>query len=283
VDQAIYFEQNVCECQNVIFYDVTEEVLLERCLVRAAGAEVKREDDNEETLKKRLRAFQELSKPVVDLYRKFGKVNYIDASASVEDVYQLTRQAMLPKIFYMVGPKCSGKTALGHALAERTNMTPLNFSKFVRDNGLKKEDDETKTHALIQHLVNETSPRMLVEDFPQNLTQAKYFMKNCVPPVKAFYVKASKDTCQERMLLRGKGHPEYLPSAILSKKIKKFHDQAASLLPFLKGQNNFHEIDAEDTFQNSFRELCKTVEPVVVHVRSGGSSNELRKQIVENL
>ena len=52
----------------MLFYDVSEEVLLERCLVRAAGAVVQREDDNEETLKKRLRAFKELSKPVVDLY-----------------------------------------------------------------------------------------------------------------------------------------------------------------------------------------------------------------------
>ena len=68
MDQAIYFEQNVCECQNVIFYDVSEEVLLERCLVRAANATVQREDDNEETLKKRLRAFKELSKPVAELY-----------------------------------------------------------------------------------------------------------------------------------------------------------------------------------------------------------------------
>jgi adenylate kinase family enzyme len=203
---------------------VSEEVLLERCLVRAAGSEVKREDDNEETLKKRLRAFKELSRPVVDLYQKFGKVRYIDAGFPIETVYQMTRKAMLPEIFYIIGPKCSGKTALGSALADRTNMNTLNFSKFVKDHGLKDEDCETKTQALIKHLVNETAPRILLEDFPQTLTQAKYFQKNCVTPSHAFYTKSSKDTCQERMLNRGNKHPEYLPSAILSKKIKKFHD-----------------------------------------------------------
>jgi shikimate kinase len=41
----------------------------------------------------------------------------------------------------MIGPKCSGKTTLGAALSERTNMLPLNFSKFVKDNGLKGKDD----------------------------------------------------------------------------------------------------------------------------------------------
>jgi len=101
---------------------------LERCLVRASNAVQQREDDNEETLKKRLRAFKELSKPVVDLYLKFGKVHHIDAGKPIEHVYEETRMAMLPQIFYLVGPKCSGKTALGGALADRTNMTIFNFS-----------------------------------------------------------------------------------------------------------------------------------------------------------
>lgn len=153
---------------------------MERCLVRAAGAEVKREDDNEETLKKRLRAFNDLSKPVADLYSKFGKVRRIYAGDSIDKVYQETRKAMLPQIFYLIGPKCSGKSSLGSALAERTNMNTLNFTQFVKEHGLKGLDCEAKTQALIKYLVNETSPRILLEDFPQTLTQAKYFDKNCV-------------------------------------------------------------------------------------------------------
>ena len=66
----------------------------------------------------------------------------------------------------MIGPKCAGKSALGSALAERANMQILNFSKFVRDNALKDVDCETKTNALIKYLVNETAPRILLEDFP---------------------------------------------------------------------------------------------------------------------
>jgi shikimate kinase len=45
----------------------------------------------------------------------------------------------------MIGPKCSGKTALGSSLAERTNMVHVSFSKLIRENGLKEADDETKT------------------------------------------------------------------------------------------------------------------------------------------
>jgi UMP-CMP kinase len=56
---------------------------MERCLVRASQAAVQREDDNAETLRKRLQAFNESSKPVVELYKKFGKVRHIDASQSI--------------------------------------------------------------------------------------------------------------------------------------------------------------------------------------------------------
>lgn len=96
VDQAIYFEQNVCECQNVLFYDVSEETLMERCLTRAANSTVQRDDDNAETLKNRLQAFKDMSKPVVELYSKFGKVRSIDASKSIAQVYEETRKAILP-------------------------------------------------------------------------------------------------------------------------------------------------------------------------------------------
>jgi adenylate kinase len=56
-------------------------------MVRASNSTVKREDDNEETLKKRLRAFKELSRPVIDMYSKFGKVKHIDASKPVGEVF----------------------------------------------------------------------------------------------------------------------------------------------------------------------------------------------------
>jgi hypothetical protein len=45
-------------------------------------------------------------------------------------------------------------------------MILMNFGKFLKDNGLKSKDDETVTMALIKYLINETSPRVLIEDFP---------------------------------------------------------------------------------------------------------------------
>ena len=166
MDQAIYFEQNVCECQNVLFYDVSEETLMERCLVRAANAAVQRDDDNAETLRNRLNAFKEMSKPVVDLYKKFGKVRHIDASESIAKVYEATRKAVLPQVSFMIGPSKAGKSTLAASLAQRTNQTVVNFSAFSNERNLAAKSDEDKVKELIKYLVEQPAARVLIEEFP---------------------------------------------------------------------------------------------------------------------
>lgn len=101
------------------------------------------------------------------------------------------------------------------------------------------------TQSLIVHLLDSVEPRILIEGFPQNLNQAKYFIKNCGTPSRVFHMKCSKDISQERMIELGKCHPDYIPSSILSKLIKEFHEQAPTLLPYLREMTHFEDIDAE--------------------------------------
>jgi adenylate kinase family enzyme len=280
VDQAVYFEQNVCECQNVLFYDVSEETLLERCLVRASNSIQQREDDNEETLKKRLRAFKELSKPVVEMYARFGKVKHIDASKSVGEVFEETKKAMLPQVFFMIGPKGSGKSTVATELANRTNMIVLRFDHFLKSKGFDVNDfdDEEATMSLVNHLVHETNPRVLIEDFPRNEKQARLFIKNCVTPSEVFYIRCAKDICQERLLEISSSHPSYVPSALLSKQVKRFYETSAQLIAYLKKSTRFFEINGEKILPNVLKEVYSIIEPTVIHIRTGGNaSNDLRK------
>ena len=143
---------------------------MQRCLNRASNSAVQREDDNEETLKKRLRAFQELSKPVVEMYSRLGKVKKIDARRGVHEVFEDTKKAMLPEMFFLIGAKGSGKSQVAENLGSRANMKVVNFEQFLRSNGLDPQDDEESTLALIKYLINETAPRVLLEDFPRNET-----------------------------------------------------------------------------------------------------------------
>lgn len=191
--------------------------MLQRCMKRAETSG--RSDDKEEILLKRLRNYNEQSKPVVDLYEQFGKVRRIDASKDINEVYEETKKAMLPSISFMLGPKASGKSTLGKALANRTNMKFLDFNQFVIDNGLKGKKDDFVTGELIKAMINEPSPRVLIKNFPQNVYQAKYFIKNSTSPSKVFSLRCNKDVCQERMINLGLNNPHYVSSSILSKKI----------------------------------------------------------------
>jgi len=85
MDQALTFDSDVCLSSYVLFFALTEDVMMKRLLER--GKTSGREDDNEETIKKRFRTFQDTSMPVIDYYRKLDKVVEIDASKSIDEVY----------------------------------------------------------------------------------------------------------------------------------------------------------------------------------------------------
>lgn len=49
-------------------------------------------------------------------------------------------------------------------------MTVLDFPKFVQSKKLGSRSDEEQVKELIRYLVDQTSPRVLIEDFPQTET-----------------------------------------------------------------------------------------------------------------
>lgn len=185
---------------------------------------------------------------MIDYYEQFGKVRRIDANRDVLDIYEDTRKAMLPQISCIVGPKASGKTTLGKALCERTNMKLLNFNEFVAEKNLGDCDDETVTSALIKQLSTELCPRVLLEDFPQSEFQAKFFIKNCVSPSRVFSLECSKDLCQERMIGTAQNDSSYQASAILSKRIRHYNENAKKLMPYLEASTNLRCVSTEQNF-----------------------------------
>lgn len=265
VEQAVYFEQNVSECQTLLYYDVSEDVMIDRLVSRARSN--KREIDLE-VERKKYHHYKEESSAVVDLYERFGKVRRIDANGSVDDVYSQTKAAMLPEIYFMIGPKASGKSAVSHLLGEKTNTHVLKVGQFFKNEGVDNKDDETKVFKLISWLIETVHPRTLLEGFPQNRIQARCFSQNCTAPSRIFWLNCSRDVSQERMITLGKHHPEYVPSAILSKKIREFHSQLPTLQPFLKDTfpDIFHEIDSEQELGFVFKTINEIVQPTIIHI-----------------
>jgi len=98
-------------------------------------------------------------------------------------------------------------------------------------------------------------PRIVLENFPKNIHQAKHFMLNGTKPTNIFALKCSKDICQERLIDLGQKHPNYVSSPLLSKKIRQYHADCKELLPFLKEKANLHEVSTDQAFDKTMTEI----------------------------
>ncbi|KAI0143591.1 adenylate kinase-domain-containing protein [Xylariaceae sp. FL1272] len=95
-DQAVKFEEAVCEAKFVLFYDVPEEEMERRLLER--GKTSGRSDDNAESIRKRFRTFIETSMPVVEYYEKQDKVVRILGNVSPDEVYKATQAEITKRL-----------------------------------------------------------------------------------------------------------------------------------------------------------------------------------------
>ncbi|UZJ51275.1 hypothetical protein CBS101457_000595 [Exobasidium rhododendri] len=92
MDQALKFDETVCLSRFVLFLQCSEKVMLERLTER--GKTSGRADDNAESIKKRFRTFEETSMPVVDYYRKQGRVVEVNSEQEVSKVTEDIRRSM---------------------------------------------------------------------------------------------------------------------------------------------------------------------------------------------
>jgi len=85
MDQALSFEEDVCQSSLVLFFTTEEETMLKRLLKR--GETSGRDDDNIESIKKRFVTYKEATMPVIEHYEKLDKVASIDSSPAVDEVH----------------------------------------------------------------------------------------------------------------------------------------------------------------------------------------------------
>jgi adenylate kinase family enzyme len=76
-----YFDVfQLAQCDKVVFFECTEEVMEERLLKR--GETSGRADDNSETIKKRFKTYIEKTLPVIQYYETLNKVRKVSKNSS---------------------------------------------------------------------------------------------------------------------------------------------------------------------------------------------------------
>ena len=72
---------NLNQPLEIVFYlDISDEVLIKRLLMRG------RKDDNEETIKTRLKIYKETTEPLVEYYKKLSLLEYINADSDLKTI-----------------------------------------------------------------------------------------------------------------------------------------------------------------------------------------------------
>ena len=81
-------DNNKLKIDHVLYFSVDSEILLDRIRKRIAETppEDRRKDDNEETLKHRLKVYETQTAPVLPFYEKYGVLSAIDGMLPVEEV-----------------------------------------------------------------------------------------------------------------------------------------------------------------------------------------------------
>lgn len=90
LEQAEFFEKEVCRCTLILFFEVPDNVMKERLLER--GKTSGRADDNEETIVERLKTFHKYTRPILDHFSE--RVKRIVAVGTPEEVFSKVREVL---------------------------------------------------------------------------------------------------------------------------------------------------------------------------------------------
>jgi len=89
---AVLLEELGLKLAGVLRLDVPDEVLVERIARRAQAED--RADDSEETVRNRLRVYEEQTAPLVDYYRERKCLRDVNGEGSIEEIQALIRQTV---------------------------------------------------------------------------------------------------------------------------------------------------------------------------------------------
>jgi len=76
-----------------VYFSSAEE--LAAC-TEAGGELIQREDDNEETIQRRLDIYRGQTEPLIEYYRKRGKLRTVDADGTIDEVYERVLEILKP-------------------------------------------------------------------------------------------------------------------------------------------------------------------------------------------
>jgi len=272
IDQGIKFEAKIKPCSLVIDFDVPDEVMVTRLVER--GKTSGRVDDNEETIRARLKTYREATVPVAEHYQKQNKLNRIDANRTVDEVFGdvikafatigLEPSGFSQPVFFIVGGPGSGKGTQCEKIVAEFHFTHLSSGDLLRaevasgsekgkalDQAMKAGELVT-TETVLELMKNamekerSTSKGYLIDGYPRKVEQGELFEKIVAPCAACIFFDVSAEEMKKRLMKRGEtsGRADDNEETI-SKRLVTFDNETKPVLSYYEGKGKLNRINAE--------------------------------------
>ena len=281
VEQALYFEQNVKPINLIINVTASHDECMKRMVERTKFIS---DEFTPERFDAKYEKYQNEFKPVYEFYSKYGVIRTINGEQSVGSVNDQLKQNLYPVVYSIIGKRYSGKTTLSKVLNERMGIHLIDFNEFLTNKEIKKRinDSDFVVSSFIAKLRTLQSPRVLIENFPQNKAQYSYFVNNCKAFETIYYLNADNSTCFERLNEIPLTDPNYTDCSDLNLMLYNFEEQKP-FIDFLKKKTKIHEIDVNNHKVLTIERMMKQIKPSCVIVKVNESLEEAKKTIMEKL
>ena len=265
LEDALFFEQNVIPITKIIIYDAKEEECFNRMLEHKTCSEDKM---TKEEFSKFYNASLNNINEISNFYSPFSVVHRVDVNDSIAQVNTNLKKELYPNIYSIIGKRYAGKTTLSEELNNHIGMKLINFNEFLEEKEIKprKNDTEYVINNFILKLRKIQDFRVLIEDFPQNQEQYIYFINNCRPLEKIFYLNAENSTCLERLKNIPLDDKNYTDCSSLDNMLYEF-EQKKNFIQFLKSKSNFLEIDVNSHKILTISTLLKNIQPYIAYIQ----------------
>jgi len=280
LEDALYFEQNIIPITKIIVYNANED----ECFNRLEEAKNKEKLSKEDFSKKYNDALKNIDE-IKKFYSPFSIIQNIDANKSIAEVNSDLKRHLYPIIYSIIGKRYSGKTELSKVLEEKMGMTLLNFNEFLREPEIKERVKETEfvINKFILKLRRMQDIRVLIEDFPKDKEQYIYFINNCRPLEKIFYLNADNSSCLERLKNIPVDDKNYISCSELDSRLHEF-EQKKGFLDFLQKNSKFLEIDVNSHKVLTIERMMKQIQPYIAYINvENDISNEHKEELFNKL
>ncbi|XP_060070278.1 adenylate kinase isoenzyme 5-like isoform X2 [Ylistrum balloti] len=294
MEQGTRFENEVTPCTCVLYFEASDETMTQRLLGRALTSG--RVDDNEETIKKRLKTFHDITTPVIEYFTQQDKVKKVSAERDVSDVFtdvqvifdeitgakgkkESTDAAPSlkdAKVIFVVGGPGSGKGTQCAKIVEKYGFCHLSSGDLLRaevssgsDRGKRLNEIMEKGElvtldevlALLSNAMNakiSTTKCFLIDGYPRELEQGTRFENEIVECTNVLYFEVPDETMTERLLERGKtsGRVDDNEETI-KKRLQTFHNQTKPVVDHYASKDKVVKIVATGTVDEIFAEVQK--------------------------